>query len=563
VSEANRPTVPVGARTPERAAGVPLGVARLDGAGMVIYVNARAAELVGYAREEMLGRNFAEFFFEEDRPQALADFDQRRHGIGGATENRLLRKDGTSLWVTVASEPTFSADGDFLGVTGFFTDIDGQRRQQEFFVHERRLLRQIAGNYPLSSVLDDLCVTLEAISRRPLFVAVMLADGKLLKCVAAPNLSPRFRADRAAIFLDGDTTPCADAVRNGCEVIVGDATQIEAAPCLDYGFTAVWSYPIVQDGETLGTLALFLPAPGEPDAEDRRAIEFALQVARLALTHERNTLALRASEQRFRDYAELAADWYWEQDADFRFTSMSGGVFNKGGFRVAESLGKTRWELPIEGVSEAQWAEHRTLLARHEAFQNFAYTIRAADGSLRWYSASGKPVFASDGKFLGYRGTSRDISAQKFAEDELRASEQRFRDFAELSADWFWEQDADLRFSRMSGVTNDREERAGFRVTEVLGKMRWELPAEGVDAAQWAEHRAVLARRETFKDFVYALRVANGSLRWFSLSGWRVSRLSRRQPRHHQADRRQRQTEKDTELAGAGRVRRPHRPVGA
>ncbi|KAF0162905.1 MAG: multi-sensor signal transduction histidine kinase [Rhodocyclaceae bacterium] len=226
---------------------------------------------------------------------------------------------------------------------------------------------------------------------------------------------------------------------------------------------------------------------------------------------------LRASEQSFHDYTDLSADWYWEQDANFRFTHMSGGVFNKGGFRVADSLGKTRWELPIESVGEEQWAEHRALLGRHEVFHDFTYSVRVADGTQRWYLVSGKPVFAPDGEFLGYRGIGRDISERKRAEAALRDSEQRFRDYAELSADWFWEQDADLRFSRLSGGANNTEE--GIRVAAILGKTRWELPIEGVDDSDWVAHRALLARREIFKDFVYGLRVADGSLRWFSVSG--------------------------------------------
>jgi PAS domain S-box-containing protein len=499
------------------------GVFRLDSAGRVVYVDVRAAEILGYAPEEMQGRNFAEFHYEEGLPQAQANFAQRRLGVGGVTEYRIRSKDAAPRWVAVASVPTRDFDGGFFGVTGFITDIDERRRRQEISTHEIRLLSQIASNQPLASVLDDLCMTLEAVSRRPLQASVMLVEGAVLKCVAAPSLPPRFREGRAAKRLEGSSTACAEAVRSGRKVVISYTACAEAAPEVaalhrDYGFAAVWSYPVVQDKQTLGTLALLLERPSEPDAEDERAIEFALQVARLALAHDRKACALRESEQRFRDYVELSADWYWEQDADFRFTHMSGGVVNKGNFRVADSLGRTRWELPIEGISEMQWAEHRALLGRHEVFHDFAYTIHAADGSLRWYSVSGKPVFAPDGEFLGYRGTGSDISERKRAEAALRDSQQRFRDYAELSADWFWEQDADLRFSLLvGGADNTGEE--GVRVADILGKTRWELPIEGVDESRWAEHRALLARRESFRDFAYGLRAADGSLRWYSVSG--------------------------------------------
>ena len=136
--------------------------------------------------------------------------------------------------------------------------------------------------------------------------------------------------------------------------------------------------------------------------------------------HKQMQETLRVSEQRYRDFAELSADWDWEQDAAFRFTRMSGNVVNKGGFRIDDALGKTRWELAIEEPDEAQWAAHRAQLDRHETFRDFVYRVRAADDTSRWCSVSGKPVLSEDGAFLGYRGTARDITAQVRAEHKVR-----------------------------------------------------------------------------------------------------------------------------------------------
>ena len=222
------------------------------------------------------------------------------------------------------------------------------------------------------------------------------------------------------------------------------------------------------------------------------------------------------SEARFRDLATLGSDWFWEQDAEFRFTRFDGGDPGKTGADVARVLGKRRWDLNIVGVSAEQWAQHRAQLQRHEPFGDFEYRVIGDDGKARWVTISGKPLFGPDGSFLGYRGIGREITALKAAQSSLRESEQRYRDIAELSTDWFWEQDAEFRFVRFSEAL-PRTSR--FASEKAVGKTRWELDILGISDEAWQAHRATLERHEPFTGFTYHVRTPEGALRWFSVSG--------------------------------------------
>ncbi|PHM20615.1 MAG: hypothetical protein CK604_06775 [Curvibacter sp. PD_MW3] len=125
---------------------------------------------------------------------------------------------------------------------------------------------------------------------------------------------------------------------------------------------------------------------------------------------------LRDSEARFRSLTELSTDWYWEQNAEFRFTQMSIGRIRTD---VEPFIGKTRWELPLEGVTPAQWAEHRRLLEQHEPFKGFVYQVRADNGELHTFSVSGTPFFDEQGLFRGYRGVGSDITDRMTAEQRI------------------------------------------------------------------------------------------------------------------------------------------------
>jgi PAS domain S-box-containing protein len=130
--------------------------------------------------------------------------------------------------------------------------------------------------------------------------------------------------------------------------------------------------------------------------------------------------ALRYSESRFRDLAEISSEWFWEQDAELRYTWFSDTV-NRPGLSF-DLIGRKRWDFVTEGVTEEEWAAHKARLARREPFRDFRYVASGADGVRHHISVSGKPSFDADGKFCGYRGAGREITGEVLATEALRTA---------------------------------------------------------------------------------------------------------------------------------------------
>jgi PAS domain S-box-containing protein len=141
----------------------------------------------------------------------------------------------------------------------------------------------------------------------------------------------------------------------------------------------------------------------------------------------------RRQESRFRALLAIASDWYWEQDANFRFTHISSAVAEKTGIPPHEHLGKTRWEIPELGLTPEQWAEHRALLEAHKPFRDLVMRRHDTDGRAVYVRISGEPVFAADGTFKGYWGVGRLATEEIEAQRALAASEARYRDLFERS----------------------------------------------------------------------------------------------------------------------------------
>ena len=133
---------------------------------------------------------------------------------------------------------------------------------------------------------------------------------------------------------------------------------------------------------------------------------------------------LRENEERFRDFAEIASDWFWATDRDFRFSYLSNQLTAAVGLKPEDVIGKTRTELAKNNAEDVKWQQHLTDLANHRSFRDFRYEYINPEAQSLWLSISGKPIFDEDGDFLGYRGTGTNITAEVEAQTELRQAKE-------------------------------------------------------------------------------------------------------------------------------------------
>src|SRR3954471_9214813 len=136
------------------------------------------------------------------------------------------------------------------------------------------------------------------------------------------------------------------------------------------------------------------------------------------------------------------------------------------------------------------------------------------DGSTIWAQTSGAVVRDAADTPLRTVLALHDVSGLKRSQ---RAAKRRFRRLIEMGSDWYWVQDSEFRFVEVPGI--DMGELDGD-TDIVLGKTRWELPGLApLPEAAWDQHRAKLARREAFSDFVFLRYNKSGELRYLSVSG--------------------------------------------
>jgi PAS domain S-box-containing protein len=103
---------------------------------------------------------------------------------------------------------------------------------------------------------------------------------------------------------------------------------------------------------------------------------------------------------------------------------------------------------------------------------------------------------------------------------ELRESEARYKSLTELASDWYWEQDENMNFTKVSGPVL---EMLGIQVDSLADKSKTDgssgLQMTGWDKAEREILQTRIAARQPFLDFVFSRKNADGSQQKFQVSG--------------------------------------------
>ena len=225
--------------------------------------------------------------------------------------------------------------------------------------------------------------------------------------------------------------------------------------------------------------------------------------------------ALRESEARYRGIIESIQDPYYEVDLQGNMVLCNSAFCRMLGYAFSELEKRNNRVFQSPAVAERVFRIFNEVYRTGVPAESFDWQMVRKDSKTVTGEGSVQLVRNADGEPVGFRGILRDVTKRRQVEQALRESEERFRSLTNLTSDWFWEQDAGIRFTRMES----RDVNAASVRDFFLGRAPWETGLRIEDERGWDYFRELMASRKPFRDIVFHRTLEDGSPYYVGVSG--------------------------------------------
>jgi diguanylate cyclase (GGDEF)-like protein/PAS domain S-box-containing protein len=440
-------------------------------------------------------------------------------------ELRQVRPDGNHVYLQISGEPVYQPDGSFCGYRGTAKDVTARKQEETLLRLEHGVTQRLAAAQSAPQAIRELmqavCETLgwgcgrffaldgEAGVMR--FEDAWAPPGGRFDAFVAASRTQTYKRGSGLVgkvWESGEPLWSKDASRDR-RVAYRDLAR-------EHALHGALVFPVTVQERTVGVISISSDKIREPDARLLGTIRLIGGQLGLLLQRTRAEAALRESEARFRQTFELAGSGVAHVSLDGRFLRVNRSLCRILGYPEHELVGRA-----VQDISHPE-DRHATDAARQHVRMGEADWIRAQKRYLRkggtvvWVELTVALARDPEGNPLYEIAMLEDITERRNAESAMRESETRFRTLTELTSDWYWEQDAELRFVSTSGTS---DERGGITPQAHVGMRRWELPRTEIVGQSWDEHRRVLEARQPFTDLVLRRTSESGEVHYVSVAG--------------------------------------------
>jgi PAS domain S-box-containing protein len=417
------------------------GITRTSLDGRFIFVNRAFSDLLGYSQAELTDKTIWEISHPDDIAKNKRMFERMAaEGEAFQLEKRLLRRNGSIVWVNVGTSPLRDAEGKTDSAVSVIVDITRRKRAEETIVDSARRTLYISSlSDAIRSLSNPLQIEIEASRLLGLYLkanriayAEVKADGTTivrsnyvdraadmtrmfhLSKYIPEEILPIFETGHAFVASEAD-----NALGKGNPLtIVKDADTVQAQIVI----------PLIRNGELVAAMFVQHFQPRDWKNEEIHLAEETAERVQTAIERTRAEERLRDSEERFRALISQTTAGITQADLESRITFANPRFCEMLGYTESELLGKTIWELTYTDDLQENIRLYKRMLTQGTSYQFEKRFIRK-DGSHLWTSVSVTSIYDANGNAIGGVGVVLDISERKRIEEARRIENERFMRF--------------------------------------------------------------------------------------------------------------------------------------
>ena len=475
-------------------------------------------------RSELIGRRASEVMGGAAAREHLAAFERVLASGRAETLEYPLPFGAGRRWFLSRISPIPAADGSWRTISVLARDITERKRGEQRLAAQYAVARALAVSESLAAAAPDLLRgigtslewqlgalwVVDRQSGRPRCQSVW--HGPKIDVTAFDAIS------RKIDFTPGEGL--VGRVWQSAEPIwIVDATSETGLPptpaVASLGLRGAVGFPVLLDREVLGVVEFFDSAVREPDQEQLAALSAVGSQIGQFIKRGRAEETLQESEKRFRALIEHSSDAAVMLDGRGMILYVSPPIEQILGYAPEEMVGQDRLAFIDPDRHDPATGDFAGLLQEPGKFPTAQRRVRHKDGSWRWLEITATN-WLHEPAIRAVVGNLRDITERKQAEDALRESEQRFRDYAETASDVLWETSPDHRFIRGS----EQFDTVNINPLLRMGMRRWDFATDVEEEPEkWRHHIATLRARQPFRDFRYRTTRGDGSPLYIATSG--------------------------------------------
>jgi PAS domain S-box-containing protein len=356
------------------------GLTQVDENGILVYVNSKCAEMLGYTQHEMIGNHWSKFYDDRSRAIIAEQLLLRRKGISEPYEITNIRKDGRKFHIYLSPQPIFDQNGDFRGSFAIMTDITQLKKMEEELYKEKNRLNSILEVMESFVTIRDLDYT---IIYQNDSVTKVLGDKIGEKCFFA---------------YEGK-----DHICEGCPV--------------ELAYKDGKSHASEREVKLPSGQTIYLENIANPMRDANGKIYACLEVATNVTGRKIAADALRESEEKYRTLVEGAGEAIATIDENGAFLFMNRTAVKRLGIDPGAYIGKTMWDLFPKPVADGQVADVQKVIKNGQGMNRV--TVTELQEKQRWYNTTIEPLKNADGKIIAAMVLARDITEFKRVQLDL------------------------------------------------------------------------------------------------------------------------------------------------